>query len=143
MTNVVGIGSLVKKSARPIAVNIFIAAIASSALLFPLILLVGRNGAGLAKLIGMALAVVYMYWACQKLHWIPYRVRDVIASLALGWMVIGASSYFPSSGGWTSWGARLALCVAFVPLAFWLGLVHMTDVRNAVAWFGQRVRAEE
>lgn len=140
MTNVVGIGSLVTKNARPIATNIFIAAITSTALLLLLIPVFGRNGAGIGKMIGMALAVVYMYRACQKLHWIQYRVMDVVASVTLAWVAIGTATLVPASAGLISWVVRVLLCTTFVPLAFWLGLVRPAHVRLAALWFKERAR---
>jgi O-antigen/teichoic acid export membrane protein len=143
MTNVVGIGSLVTKSARPIATNIVLAAIASTVLLFPLIPALGRNGAGLAKMMGMVLAVVYMYRACQKLYPVPYRVMDVVASVALAWVVIGAATFAPVSPAWSGWVVRSLLCLTFVPLAFWLGLVRPAQVWDGVRWLrdqAQRAR---
>lgn len=141
MTNVVGIGSLVTKSAMPIAANIFVAAITGTALLFPLIPLLGRNGAGLAKMIGMMLAVVYMYWACQKLYPIPYKVSDLVVSVGFAWVVIGVATFVPGSARWTSWVVRLLLCLTFVPLAFWLGLVRPAQVLEAVRWLKDRTHA--
>jgi O-antigen/teichoic acid export membrane protein len=138
LTNVVGIGALLTKRSAPIAKNIFISAIVSTVLLFPLVPLIGRNGAGLAKMIGMWLAVAYMYRACQKLYPIPYRVVDLVASVILSWTIIGAATFIPHSAGWTGLAIRALLCLTFVPLAFGLGLVRRNHVRLALLWIRKR-----
>jgi O-antigen/teichoic acid export membrane protein len=138
MTNVAGIGAFVVKDSRPIAINIYIGAGVSTVFLFALMPVIGKEGAAIAKLIGMLSAVAYVYIASQRRFFIPYKLKDMIVSFVFAWLLIGVAQLLPVAG-WSALAVRSSLCLLFIPLGFWLGIVRLEHVRQGLTLVSRRL----
>jgi O-antigen/teichoic acid export membrane protein len=136
--NVIGIGTTIVKDSRPIAINIYIGAGISTVILFALMPIMGKEGAAIAKMIGMLVAVGYIYFASQRRFFIPYKIRDMVFSFVFAWLLIGISQWLPL-GGWTAFFIRSTLCLLFIPLGFWLSIIKPHHVSQSIVFFKRKM----
>jgi O-antigen/teichoic acid export membrane protein len=138
-TYIVAIGCNIAKKSGPVAISVFLGAGVNTAINFAIIPFLGKNGAALSTFLAYAVAAVYLYIVSQKYYHIPYKVRDVVACLALAWAIIGVSRLLPLWGAWVI-ALRAAMCLLFIPLAFWLNIVRPMHVRQFYAFAANRLR---
>jgi O-antigen/teichoic acid export membrane protein len=133
-TYIVGLGSTIVKKSGPVALSIFIGAGVNTALNFTLIPRLGKDGAAIATFAAYLSAVIYLYFASQRNHAIPYRPLAALACLGFSWLLIAVNAFVLPSTGWWPYALRLGMCLLFIPLAFGLRIVSPAQVRRALAW---------
>ena len=122
------------------AISIFLSAGISAALNFTLIPKIGMNGAAISALIANLISVIYLFYASQKLYPLPFRFRDAIICFGFSWMLIGINYLFIPSEGVTPIIVQLFMCLLFIPLAFWLGIIKKNHVYRAYIFVNQYIR---
>lgn len=137
---IVAIGSSIAKRSLPIAVSIFIGAGVNALLNFVLIPYFGKEGAAFSALVSNICSVAYLYSASQKNYHIPYQLKDVLICFGFSWLSIGIDHFFIPTWGLTAFGARAGMCLLFIPLAFWLGIIKPEQVGRLFAYAGRRIR---
>lgn len=137
---IVAIGSSIAKKSTPIAVSIFTGAGVNALLNFVLIPCFGREGAAFSALLSNICAVAYLYSASQKNYHIPYQLKDALICFGFSWLLIGIDHFFIPTSGLAAFGARVSMCLLFVPLAFWLRIIKPDQVGLLFAYAGCRVR---
>jgi O-antigen/teichoic acid export membrane protein len=143
-TYIVGLGSTIVKKSAPVALSIFIGAAVNTALNFTLIPHLGKDGAAIATFAAYLSAAIYLYFASQRNHAIPFRPLAALACLGFSWLLIAMNQLaLPSSGLW-SYAMRAGMCLLFIPLAFGLRIITPAHVQLALAYLSGkagRVRA--
>ncbi|MBN1183774.1 MAG: oligosaccharide flippase family protein [Bacteroidales bacterium] len=138
LTNVIGIGTFIVKDSLPIAKNIFIGSGLSTGLLFILMPIMGKEGAAIAKMIGMFFAVGYIYYASQKRYFIPYKVRDIAVCIVSVWVCIGISYFLPTEG-WNAILFRSSICFIFILVGFWLDILKANQFMDSINFIKRKV----
>lgn len=133
------LGCGIVKSSIPVAVSIFVGAALNTGLNFILIPLWGRDAAAFSTFTAYAAAAVYVFVASQRLYRIPYRFKDVMICLGVSGSVIVADRVLLAPEGWLAFAARTGLCLLFIPLAFWLGIVERGHIRRSLLYVERRL----
>lgn len=135
---IAAIGSAVAKKSIPVAASIFVGAGVNTALNFALIPSLGRHGAAVATLLAYMVAAVFLFSVSQKHYPVPYRFKDALTCFGLAWLLIGIDHFFLPAAGLGAFVVRVGMCLLFVPLAFWLGIVRPEHVGRLLARVKQR-----
>ena len=90
----------------------------------------GKEGAGLATLLGYGSCVLCLFAARQKHVPIPYRWHNSIACFVFSWVLIAVNALFVPDSGAAGFTIRLTMLLSFIPLALMLGVVKWTHVRQ-------------
>jgi O-antigen/teichoic acid export membrane protein len=137
-TSIVALGSTIVKKSGPVALSIFIGAAVNTALNFTLIPRLGKDGAAIATFAAYLSAVIYLYFASQRNHAIPFRPLTALACLGLSWLLIAVNAFVLPSAGWWPYVVRAGMCLLFIPLAFGLHIVSPAQVRRGLVWLRAR-----
>jgi O-antigen/teichoic acid export membrane protein len=137
---IVAIGANAAKKSTPVAASIFIGAAVNTAINFAIIPFMGRDGAAFSTFAAYAVVTAFLYVASQKLYPIPYQVRDVLICLGFSWALIGLDHFFVPTWGLAAIAVRMLMCLAFLPLAFWIGVLKPAYVRWLFDYASQRIR---
>ncbi len=141
---ITALGANLAKKSGPVGLSIFAGAVVNTALNFALIPVMGKEGAAVATFVAYAAVTAYLYRASQQLYPIPYRPLDVLACLGLSAGLIALDRLLLPGGDMVSYGVRGLLCLAFVPLAFGLGILrpaHITAGWHALTARQRRKRS--
>jgi O-antigen/teichoic acid export membrane protein len=129
-TYILTLGSSVKKKSFVIAGSLFIAAGASVSLNFLLIPFVGRNGAGISSMLAYIASATFLYFASQKYYRLPYKIKEVLVCFGFAWLLIGIDRFLLPSDSVFAYAARILMCLMFIPMAFWMGLVKVGHIQH-------------
>jgi O-antigen/teichoic acid export membrane protein len=126
---ILSIGSSIAKKSTVVAGSIFIGAGASVAINFLLIPLIGRDGAGISSLIAYVFSAIFLYYFSQHYYPIAYHIKGVLLCFGFAWLLIGIDHFLIPSDGAFSYFVRIFMCLMFIPMAFWMGLVKVVHIQ--------------
>ena len=92
----------------------------------------GKDGAAIATLLAYLAQVSYLYYASQKLFYIPYELKNILIIVLFSWTLIAIDHMFLPTWGWMPITIRLCFCLLFIPLAFWLKVIKPEQFRALV-----------
>ena len=126
---IASLGSGISKKSISTASSIFIGAFINILLNFLLIPHQGRDGAAIATLLAYLCSAVYLFYASQKNHYIPYRFKDPLFCFGFSWFLIGISHFFIPVWGRSAFCMRISICLIFVPLLFYLDIIKLRHTK--------------
>lgn len=139
-TYVISIGSGIVKRSTPIAIGIFIGAAVNIILNFLLIPHYAKEGAAIATLISYLGVLIYRYPVSQRDYRIPYQAWHMVLCFGFSWVLIGIDHLFIPTWNFTAFGLRAGMCLLFIPLAFWLGIIKPVHAKRVFYYAAQRLR---
>ena len=140
-TYIVGIGSGIVKRSTPIAIGIFVGASINIILNFLLIPRFGKEGAAIATLLSYLCVFIYRYPVSQKDYQIPYRIWDIVICFGFSWVLILIDHLFIPSSSLTAFGVRAGMCLLFIPLSLWLGIIRPDHIKRLFNLFSGRMKS--
>ena len=140
-TYIVGIGSGIVKRSTPIAIGIFVGASINIILNFLLIPRFGKEGAAIATLLSYLCVFIYRYPVSQKDYQIPYRIWDIIICFGFSWVLIFIDHLFIPSSSLTAFWVRVGMCLLFIPLSLWLGIIRPEHIKRLFSLFSGRMKS--
>jgi len=121
--SIVAIGTQIARDTKPIAIAIFLNAIASLVGNLLLVPHLGAAGAAWAALVGSVFGAAYAYRESQKRYPIPYRAWIILPCAGVSAIIVAGILAIPSgTPAGVVWPLKLILPLAFLPLGARLGI---------------------